>query len=272
MGVEMYGMEATDVMRIAETVCSQTDAPEGTVRRLVEVLSTCIEHMPASMETKTQHTTENAVALLSETPLEASIRADRLNRVFLGMGVPPQEREELLLMFPYIVVQQTPSEELVALQQGIGSILQVERIIDERDTTAFGMDATLPDIEHASPEHASPEHTLESVAESFAVSLAPLRRELQRVLDRMAGTEFHSFEVARETAQKVQSLMQHLGVRAECPKTGLPGNLRHRQAKRTKTGTFQIEIVEDGKRTSRFSSTTFPPIVLVAAPEDGRKA
>jgi len=132
----------------------------------------------------------------------------------------------------------------------------------------------------ASPEASGPAESdidiasrLAEVETAFSAAVEPIRQHLQAVLRSIEGREFYSFEAAHATAQQIQQLMVRLGVRAECPKTRLPGNLRHRQAPRTKTGTFQIEIMDDaGKRTSRFSSTTFPAVILVPAPKDRRRA
>ena len=113
--------------------------------------------------------------------------------------------------------------------------------------------------------------TLEDIERTVAKQHKSTAEQLQIVLDGMAGQSFGSFDGNREIAQRIQSLLQQLNVRVKCPKTGLPGNLRHRQSGRARHGAFLIEVTQNGRRLCPSSSTTLPELVLVPAPEDRRK-
>jgi uncharacterized phage infection (PIP) family protein YhgE len=99
-----------------------------------------------------------------------------------------------------------------------------------------------------------------------------IANRLQAVLSGLVGYSGGSFEANQDVARRIQALFQQLNVRAKCPKSGLPGNLRHRRAGGAKHGMFVIEVTVDGKRSVHSSSATVPSIDLVPAPADARKS
>lgn len=99
---------------------------------------------------------------------------------------------------------------------------------------------------------------------------SPIVQELQAFLKTLEGRTFIE-EGKQHVAARIQDILNRLGQRIVCPKTGLPGFLRVSKVGKSGIETFQIQITENGKRTCRFSSVKFPSIQLCPAPEDARR-
>jgi hypothetical protein len=98
----------------------------------------------------------------------------------------------------------------------------------------------------------------------------PVLRELQSVIDRLAGHSFGSLEASQLVASEVQRLMTMLGQKAVCPREGcgLPASLvcdaHHRPI-----GYFSF-VHRGPPRGTHLGSTLFPAFRLTAAAPDRR--
>lgn len=111
---------------------------------------------------------------------------------------------------------------------------------------------------------------LTTVRRKLKQAHAAIADELQEVLRELAGQSFPTHDEAAETTAVIQEVMQQLGLRARCPKTGEACNLRCTQV-RSRTTTFQLERNLKGKRKVTAAFTTFPDVELVDAPPDLRR-
>ena len=158
-------------------------------------------------------------------------------------------------------------------------MLPAYRGIKHKNLDSGNLDSVQPEspATRQSPSYEQPstqtvdEQSLVQIQLRLSGALEQIRAQLQDTLKGMAGRDWGSFEANRDIARQIQKLLQDTSSRVLCPKTGIPGNLRHRSAGGTKNGAFGIEIVEDGRRTVRFTSTTFPALEVVAAPVDPRR-
>lgn len=98
----------------------------------------------------------------------------------------------------------------------------------------------------------------------------PIIRKLQELFNGLSGSSFIDDD-KQQVVSRLQDLLNSLDLRVQCPKTSLPGFIRLKQAGLSRRKTFAVEVNEDGKRTSHFSSMTFPHLIVVPAPPDGRK-
>lgn len=110
---------------------------------------------------------------------------------------------------------------------------------------------------------------LASIQQQLKDAQSTIAVELQDALRELAGQRFSTHDEAAETTRMIYEMMQKLGLRARCPKTGEACNLRCTQV-REGTTSFQFERYMDGKRKVTASSTVFPDVELVDAPPDRR--
>lgn len=98
----------------------------------------------------------------------------------------------------------------------------------------------------------------------------PIIQRLQQLLHEYEGYKFLQ-ENKRKFAALLQDLLMRLDKRVTCPKTQLPGCLRVSRMGNFCQDSFQIQVKESDKRTSHFSSVSFPRIDLCDAPADARR-
>lgn len=114
------------------------------------------------------------------------------------------------------------------------------------------------------PEQIQPLDALTDIESGLGKVQKPILDQFRNFLRTLEGGEY-SDEVKRDLAKRIQDILVRLHVCVLCPKTGLPGVLRATPAGRRGEVVFQIQVIENGKRTSHFSSTKFP--VLSVTPE-----
>ena len=121
-------------------------------------------------------------------------------------------------------------------------------------------------------EETDPLRLINDLADDIEMQLEeaqrPLRSILQSTLDELhSGIEL-SFEDKKVLAKSILALMRKLGVRAKCPKTGLPAIIRCKKSGNSKNGGYEFEIRENGNRTVRYASVEFPKVTLMPAEEN----
>ena len=107
------------------------------------------------------------------------------------------------------------------------------------------------------------QNRLDALQRQLQKSQASLARDLQKLLNELAGSTFPSHSAALTTTRMVHQLMRQLGRRAKCPNTGEPCNLRCTQGGRGKVTTFQFERYVSGKRRITAASMVFPGVELI---------
>lgn len=95
----------------------------------------------------------------------------------------------------------------------------------------------------------------------------PAVAELQSIIDRYHGRSFGSLERNKLVAKRIQDLLDRLNIKVKCPTTGKLGTLRCKSAGGARSGTFEVRIYVDGKRTSSFTSTTLHRFELASERE-----
>ena len=94
--------------------------------------------------------------------------------------------------------------------------------------------------------------------------------DIQTLLDGFVDRAFVEHD-KQQIVNRIQELLCQANARVLCPSSEKPGNLRLKQAGKSARKTFAIDVSEDGKRTSHFSSMTFPRLIVVPAPPDPRR-
>lgn len=98
-------------------------------------------------------------------------------------------------------------------------------------------------------------------------ALEPITASFQRVTLDLEGRNFESLEANQRVAQVIQDTADRLRVAFSCPKCGEPARFRCSAAATAKTGMF---VFSHGRQTHG-GGTKIPKLVVVDAPEDGRK-
>ena len=138
-----------------------------------------------------------------------------------------------------------------------------------------------PDLEPApNPRIVAPDRnelqTLEEILQliqarrdQIAEALDPIIREVQKDLDALEGTSFSSFEENRTLVNAINALLSRLGMRIECAKKdcGAPSYVRCTDS--SKTGAFQFEHKENGRKTHHQGKNELPRLKIIPAREGG---
>ena len=106
--------------------------------------------------------------------------------------------------------------------------------------------------------------TLDQIDDALAPIIADFRA---RVLN-LEGQSYGTLEVNQSIANAVQEVADQLRVAFSCPKCGEPARFRCSAAATAKTGMF---VFSHGRQTHG-GGTKMPKLVVVAAPENGRKS
>jgi hypothetical protein len=127
------------------------------------------------------------------------------------------------------------------------------------------------DVTRASRESVA--HILDQLNDSLEGLIRPVRDAMQQLLAALEGKSFGSLEANQAVTRRVQQLIERLGMRVACPKTGCgePALLRCAAAGNSTHGVFQFDHSVAGKRTTHLGSSLFPPVRLVDAPTDRRR-
>ncbi|MDB5344279.1 MAG: hypothetical protein JWP89_2656 [Schlesneria sp.] len=121
-------------------------------------------------------------------------------------------------------------------------------------------------VDFLSPEHATLHQLFSPTVQQIALIGEYIKKihdpVVDMVRDLVAPLEGRSFteEGKQVIVGGLQQLFRSLAVGVVCPKTKKVGTLRLKRAGRDKRLVFEIQVWENGRRTSHFSSSTFPKL------------
>lgn len=114
---------------------------------------------------------------------------------------------------------------------------------------------------------------VKSLGDELTKAQKRIQVKLQRLLDKLEGTSFESFEVNKLVANELRNLMLRLEVRVECPKEGChePTLIRARTSKWSVHGMFGFEHLIGKRLRAHIAPTKLPKLQLVAPASDRRR-